>query len=465
MSEMKNIPPETHGSYQSPKGSKPGMPRFCTALTFLAALLPTSARSEPAPASVQPDDAAEVALMLEHPADGLVVGAGACGLLVAGRVGPPALDLVLVLDTSVSTAKPSGADVDKDGRTGVGVVGPIGLTGGLRSSDPDDSILAVEVAAARQLVARLDMRRTRAALVSFSGGLADLGLDVEVPSTVTRVPLTHDRDALDAGLAALAEETPAGGTHMAAGVDRATVELLGLRDAHSQADPRRARAAVLFTDGYPTVPYGPDRPKDNVRAALAAADRARKARIPVTTIAIGPDALAEPVAAIEIASRTGGRFLPVRDLSALPALLAEVDLLRGIRVELRNATHGAPARAFELTPDGSFAGFVPLEPGDNRIEARARTEAGGEASRALHVTLKPGAPAPAVPAEYAFFGKGAFEACLRQSRQIDLTAEELRREELRRQLLLELEQERALALERGEQQRRELELEPAPPAP
>ena len=73
---------------------------------------------------------------------------------------------------------------------------------------------------------------------------------------------------------------------MAAGVDRATIELLGLPGATSSADPSRRRAAVLLTDGTPTRPFGPERPADNTRAALRAADRARLAGIRVSTLAI-----------------------------------------------------------------------------------------------------------------------------------------------------------------------------------
>ncbi len=413
--------------------------------------------------SLEPPDPPEVALVLEHPADGLVLGRGSCGLLVTGRAGPPDLDLVLVLDTSVSTARPSGSDVDGDGVTGLPVPGRVGPVVEDISTDPEDSILSAEVQAGLALLARLDLRRTRVALATFSGGAVSLDRPQEtVPDALTRVPLGNDRPLLESALYDVLRVTPAGGTHMAAGIDRATIELLGLRDARSEADPRRARAAVLITDGVPTVPYGPDRAADNVRATLAAAERARKARVRVTTVAVGPDALEGPVAAVEIARRTGGRFLAVRDPADLPAAMGEVDLLRGLRVELRNATSGEPARAFRMSPDGSFGGFVPLVEGPNLITARARADAGGEALRSLGVALDPSAPAPPVPRGYDFLGDDAFGACLAQSRQVDLEAEDLQREQLRRQLRLELERERARALERAAEQRRELELEPDP---
>ncbi len=417
----------------------------------------------------EPADAPEVALRIEQPADATVVGPGACGVLVAGRAGAPKLDLVIALDTSVSTAAASGADVDRNGEVAVSDFGRIGFTMGELASHPGDSVLAAEVEAARRLVRGLDFRRTRVALVTFSGGPADLERGAPIlPDAITRVPLSDDPEAIAAGLDALLHETPAGGTHIGAGIDQATVELLGLAGARSLADPTRARAAILMSDGTPTLPYGPERPADNIQSAISAANRARKARVRVSTVAFGRDALERPVAAVEIARRTGGRFVPIRDTATLLATMSEADLLAGVTVTLRNETRGEAAQAFRMTPDGSFGGFVPLAEGENRIVVEARGSEGGEARAALRVTLDPRAEVAGVPREYDFLTRGtdraggAFEACLHQARRIELTAEDLRREQLRRQLVLELERERARALERAEEQRKELKLEPVP---
>ena len=417
------------------------------------------------------DDASEAptaSLEIEYPPDGLVVGPSGCGLFVAGRVGPPELDVVIVIDTSVSTAAPSGADLDSDGSVGRSEFGRIGFTMGDRSTDPGDSILSAEVAAARRLAQILDPRRTRLGLVSFSGGPADLVRGEPVlPNAVTRVPLTDELAHLEEGLNALREGTPAGGTHMAAGIDQATVELLGLPGATSTADPSRSRAAVLLTDGTPTQPFGYDRPADNVRAALRAADRARRARIRVSTVAIGSLALEGPVAAVEIAERTGGAFIPVRRTAGLLEAIEEVKITHPVRVEIANRSSGEMARQFRMTPGGSWGGFVPLAPGDNRIEVVARAEGGNEVRRTVTATLDESAPAAAVPREYDFLGSGAFGVCLREAKRVELTAEELHRQRVRRELLLEMERERAKARERAARQRKELdlELEPAPDVP
>jgi hypothetical protein len=114
-----------------------------------------------------------------------------------------------------------------------------------------------------------------------------------------------------------------------------------------------------------------------------------------------------------------------------------------------------------MTPGGSWGGFVPLAPGENRIEAVARAESGMEAHRTLTVTLEGTAPAAAVPREYDFLGSGAFGGCLRSAKRVELSAEELKRQQVRRELLLEMEREREKARERAARQRKELEIEPA----
>jgi hypothetical protein len=219
---------------------------------------------------------------------------------------------------------------------------------------------------------------------------------------------------------------------------------------------------VLLTDGTPTQPFGPHEPADNVRAALRAADRARRARVRVSTVAIGPLALETPVAAVEIAERTGGSFIPVRNAVNLLQAIEEVRITAPVRVELVNRANDKQARAFYTTPDGSWGGFVPLAAGENRIEAVARGESGEEVRRGITVTLEGSAPAAAIPREFDFLDSDPFGGCLRNAKRVDLSAEELQRQQVRRELLLEMERERAKAKERAARQRKELELEPAP---
>jgi len=88
-------------------------------------------------------------------------------------------DVVLVLDTSGSTLWPCGIDLDNDGIEGELV--DIGFSRlsffgkkpvKLMNTDPDDSILAAEVLAARDLLRLLNPDTTQISLVTFNGDLA-----------------------------------------------------------------------------------------------------------------------------------------------------------------------------------------------------------------------------------------------------------------------------------------------------
>ncbi|MBW1684284.1 MAG: VWA domain-containing protein, partial [Deltaproteobacteria bacterium] len=225
---MQSIAPYTSARSTVPRGNAARARKAAVAaLLLLLATVGPIARAD------LPSEASTVELEIEYPPDGLVLGPSECGLFVAGRAGPPKLDVVIVIDTSASTAAPSGADVDGDGQVGRSEYGPVGFTMMVdRSTDHGDSILFAEVAAAQRLAQAMDLRHTRLALVSFSGGPADLVRGEPVlPNALTRVPLTDDLAHLEEGLEILRYAAPGGGTHMAAGVDRATIELLGLPGA------------------------------------------------------------------------------------------------------------------------------------------------------------------------------------------------------------------------------------------
>jgi hypothetical protein len=254
-----------------------------------------------------------VHLDIEYPPQDAVVGDSACGVFVSGRA--LALqgelrhfDVVLVIDTSRSTVEPTGADINGNGIVGRSYLGRIGSIFSAASTDPGDSILSAEVAAARQLLRGLDPRSTRVGVVSFAGDPPDSqgGLFTRGPRqpAITLEPLTDDYARVERALDSIAARDPAGSTHMAAGVDQATVELMGLRGALSKNNPRSEKIVLFFTDGQPTLPYGPGFEADNVRAVLRAANRAQRARIRIHSFAIGPDALEGPVATVEMAART-----------------------------------------------------------------------------------------------------------------------------------------------------------------
>jgi len=408
---------------------------------------------------------AHVELEVEYPPAGATVSGSTCGVFIAGRAlavsgESPRLDVVIVLDTSLSTIDASGADINGNGVVGRPLVGRRGPGFDERGSDPGDSVLAAEVAGARLLLRGLDPRRTRLALVTFAGDAPGVrawrtaGQRPEPASTVE--PLTLDHARIDRALSEVLGQEPSGSTHMAAGVDQAARELLAAAGASAASGSQKV--VVFLTDGQPTLPYGPASERDNVLAVLDAADRAARADVRIHSFAIGPDALEGPVAAVEMAARTGGSFTPVPRPGALVELMRDVHFTGLSDVALRNATTGAEARPFRLAADGSWIGFLKMVPGRNLIEVAARAEAGTDALHILEVHLDPGMPPPALLPMFVVQRNELLKVCLEDQRRLRVSLEQKRLELVSQELRLEVERARAKARERAAAQRKELKL-------
>ncbi len=367
---------------------------------------------EPGPLGLliqQQTDGTRVHLEIEYPPEGVVMADTACGVFIAGRAIAHhgelvQFDVMLVLDTSRSTVEPTGADINGNGVVGkpyLGRIGSIFDVGG--STDPGDSILAAEVAAARQLLRSLDPRSTRVGVATFAGEPpgATGGFLTRSPRrpALTLEALTSDYSRVNRALDDILSRDPQGATHMAAGVDQATIELMGLRGALSVTNPGSEKIVLFFTDGQPTLPYGPGYERDNVRAVLRAANRAHRAEIRIHSFAIGPDALEGPIAPVEIAQRTNGYFTPVRHPADLVNVVEEVSFANLESVVVRSATTGIDAQSFRATADGSFSAFVKMEPGENHIEVHARANDGTEVTRRIAVQFDKNATSPGVPAD------------------------------------------------------------------
>jgi hypothetical protein len=414
-------------------------------------------------------DGTQVHLAVEYPpGQHSVVGDQSCGLYVSGRA--LALhgelrhfDVILVIDTSRSTIDPTGADINGNGIVGKPYLGRIGSIFDVGSTDPGDSILAAEVAAARQLLRGLDPRSTRVGLVTFAGehpqsGGGLFGRASRRPA-ITLEPLTSEYARIEHALDQVLAREPDGSTHMAAGVDQATIELMGLRGALSTVNPRAEKLVLFFTDGQPTLPHGPGFEADNVRAVLRAAGRADRADIRIHSFAIGPDALDGPIATVEMAARTDGYFTPVRHPGDLVEVIEEVSFANLSGVRLHSITTGEPASPFRATADGSWGGFVKMEPGKNVIEVSATATDGASRSAQLEVFMEPGGPSPPIPPELVAQRNWLLEECLREIKRVRMSAERERAEQLRKELLVEIQQERDKARRRAAEQRKRLQLE------
>jgi hypothetical protein len=419
----------------------------------------------------------QLILDVEYPSPDAIVGSSQ-GAFLAGRALAPKgryrhIDVVFVIDTSGSTNDASGADINGNGVVGKPPLGTVGSLFGLGTSDPGDSILAAEVAAARRFLSRLDPRSTRVALVTFAGEPPEDGFVIgRRPSApaMTEVPLTTDYEDVQRALDRVLERGPYGMTHMAAGVDQATIELLGLRGAFSKPDPESEKVVVFLTDGQPTLPYGPDMEQANIRAVLRAAERSRKAGVRVFTFGIGKEALEGPLAIVQLADITGGTFTPVRNPGTLGDIVEGVDFANLDSLTVRNVTNGNAATEVSTSPDGSWSALVPLAAGKNVIEITAHSSDGQVRTVRRQVQYAPGVPEPTLPPTLLASRNRLLEQRLVELRRARLAAEEQQAEQTRKELAVEIEKERAAAKERAEVQRKQLDIrvddrggaEPAP---
>jgi hypothetical protein len=360
------------------------------------------------------------------------------------RAGPSAeLDVIVVIDTSKSTAAPSSADVDGDGRVGAEMgarsIPVLGRLLDLRSDDPGDSILAAEVSAARTLLEQLDADHVRVGIVAFSGDG-----DPATRDAFTAVPLTARYDKVVHGLERLLAEGPHGRTNLSAGIAAAALELSGTLAALSEPRPDAKRVILFMTDGEPTLPV----PRDNQRNARLTIEAARSAAaqgIRIDSFAIGAEATSEKATAVlrEVAAAAEGRFTAVRQPADLVATFADLDLAEIDSIEVRNLRDGQRADPVQIDADGSFAALLTLHDGANSIEIEARSQRGGRIVRRLVVHRVAEAAPPLLAARLLHRRARLLEVQLAAARRRSLELESQGAEATRSALRRELEQARA----------------------
>jgi hypothetical protein len=126
---------------------------------------------------------------------------------------------------------------------------------------------------------------------------------------------------------------------------------------------------------------------------------------------------------------------------------------------VRSATTGDLADPLHTANDGSFSGLLRAVPGENKIEVVARADDGTLARREIDVRVDPDAPPVVVPANLAVPRKDLLTECLEELRDARRALEREQAENVRRQLIVEIEREREKARLRAEEQRKELRLE------
>lgn len=305
---------------------------------------------------------------------------------------PANFDVMIVMDVSGSTRVASGADVDGDGEVGFNpeqeLLPPGSYPEGLLSTDPEDTVLHAEAAAARALLGGLDPKRVRVGLATFSGEVNPVTGQRRNPNQQDawlEVPLTSDFAAVRRSIDAVVVRGPSGATDFAAGIRLGVTELAGLPGARS-TQRANARPVMLFlTDGVPSLPIGSGAVTDpgDVESAISAAGLAQTAGIRINTYAVGPQALTYPQAVTEMARVSLGTYTPVQNPGDIVALLQGVSFANIEDVVIANLTTGDFSTDVKLEPDGSFSGFVPVRPGRNQVRVTALASDGGRGSVTL----------------------------------------------------------------------------------
>jgi hypothetical protein len=378
--------------------------------------------------------------------EGFVHQARISGSALADASDASVFDVMLVIDVSHSTRAASGGDIDGDGVVGVDPQQE-GLAGmfppGVRSTDPQDTILDAQVRAARRLLDELDPRRVRVGVITFSGEVdpttGERVSDTQIDATV-QIPLTGDFDAARNALAGILARGAHGATNFSAGILLAVTELGGLTGARSQPRPEAKKVVLFLTDGLPTFPIGKGTVIDpgDKEAALRAAELARSAGISINTYALGPEALKFNDVTTEIARVTRGQYTPVQSPDDVIALLAGTTFSDIEDVVLTNLTTGDFSTDVRLAPDGAFAGYVPVREGRNRVRIVALASDGARGSLELELDFH--------LSEVGSRDKLAeLERIRRQNRELELKRRSLEieafREQQRRQLEIRVKED------------------------
>jgi len=413
---------------------------------MISALAPFALCTAPTFASeVVPSDRPRLDLSIETPEADAVVGDPGGMAFVAGRALAhfgefETFDIIFVIDQSDSTSNPSGADIDGDGEIGRTPAADTPLLGAFgkffRSSDSADNILAAELAAVETMLEQLDPRTTRVGLVAFAGDMDPLTPDANVV-----VPLTSDYRRVRNGLDDIRSDGPSGRTNMMAGIQVATVELIGSQSAFSEKREGSRRIMLFLTDGKPTLPFE-NSTHNNRRLAISRAAKAADFQIRIDTFAIGEEALADPVVTVEMARVTDGVFTPVMNPRDLQTVFESVNFSEIESIEIRNLTNDKPATYVNRAADGSYSALIPMEEGDNVVEVYARSSDGTEARRKVELRfLEDGTVQPLSPELLAARNR-LMEARLSDLKRRAVEIETSRDEQAREAIMADIEKRR-----------------------
>jgi hypothetical protein len=236
------------------------------------------------------------------------------------------------------------------------------------------------------------------------------------------------------------------------------IELLGTQSAYSERREGARRVMIFLTDGVPTLPYM-SQPASNVREAIHYSLKAAKADIRIDTYAIGEEALSEPIVAVEMARVSNGVFTPVREPRDLKAIFEAIDFAEIDSLEIRNKTNSKAAAYKIQNPDGSFAALVPMREGKNLLEVHARATDGSEGRAQVQVRFLGTAAVQPLPPRLIAQRNRLLENRLLdlQRRRVKIEADAA--EDVRQDLQIEIERERAAAQKKTDEAKKRLDID------
>jgi hypothetical protein len=288
-------------------------------------------------------------------------------------------DVVLVIDLTNTTLEASGVDADGDGIVGTNRPwadmhsrSDVRFQRSAQSwtSDFDDAIVNVQLAAARRLTSALAERNCRVGIVTFTGKpkvVAKLGAPPDALRALERIRVPVDRTGTQPRLAF-----------------RVAARLFDA--APPQRVPARRPVLIFFSDGAETNFRQQAIRRDAERAAETLAARG----IAVHALGFGSDEAEDPSSMGRIAAFGRGLYLHVDRPDDALALVSPPLEIAELPVRNAAAPEDAP-RALRRFADGSFDGFVPLVPGENRIDVEVVLGDGRRARETRTVVYEPSA--------------------------------------------------------------------------
>jgi len=348
----------------------------------------------------------DIDIKIEYPSDGATIVLPSNHVVIEGHAFAksediPLVDLMIAIDSSGSTGRPSGVDVNQNGIIGrkVKEVRIFGLLIGSKITDPGDSVLAAEVQAAKNLLKQLDPNTTRVGIVNFGGDfLPGTGYDGDrtfmvnpaTPDAFLKQPLTSDFKLVNRALNQIYQEGASGGTNISEGIRVAISELSGTKSSVSLYKPNTQKIILLLSDGVPTFPVGSASVSDpeDKSLAISAAQLASIANIKINTFSLGTDSLRETYTLEEISRQSRGIFTAVPNPGDIITVLSKTSFAELDFVDVINSTFAERAQEIVLNPIGDFIASVPVRDGLNKISATANASDGTKAENSITITFK-----------------------------------------------------------------------------